>query len=461
MVMYHGWPNANDFMEMDPSIPRKYNIEDQIAPLIDWIQTRTNAADIEAILRFQSTRIRDLVGRHTRVLTDTIVRQVPITSLAQNPHLSSRYAAWVAEQAITLITHEGKKADPEIPTHDYVDVVSSAANALETIIKAGHRIAPQMIDRIVDGLKGSNTYTCISILIQLGAQVSPEQIDAAFENMHPTAWLHLINHPSTTHELQRKVLEKTRNDPIHLNLCERLCRNVRALSDPHIRNQIFQKVSLGALFEAFVDLAHADEEIFESLLYHLIEVSPSSVAWFVTRTNSDPNDPRINGKERARIQLRGRLRRYCLEAIIQGAIKSMDLDALLPWVDYEPGIRDVRIQKALLQHPHTPTKGLRALALYAQGENFRQTFKKWVSLHSDSPRHLIEILKEVAEKNRAGLSDLPAEDLLPLLQSPDENVRMATMRVLAYCQQERTVPEMGNTPDTNRENHRRRSPVSG
>lgn len=130
-----------------------------------------------------------------------------------------------------------------------------------------------------------------------------------------------------------------------------------------------------------------------------------------------------------------------MDEIIEGVIRSNDVQAMRELTWYDGAVRDPRLHAALAEHPQANLDTLRHLVSFARNDALRQAWRRIGLLLSSPKEKALNKIKELKDLwsslerlNEEGVNDLRAEDFAPLLQAEDPELRMETIRLLAHLQ---------------------------
>lgn len=122
-----------------------------------------------------------------------------------------------------------------------------------------------------------------------------------------------------------------------------------------------------------------------------------------------------------------------LDAVVKDVVQSRNLGAMLDLLDHTNAMRKpARLHEAILDHPDTTNDQLYIVAQHARGEAFRRAFQ--CMLERLDPTSFQQTLDLLAIHNPEGLGSLRADDLMPLLRSENDEMRLCAIRLLSHLQ---------------------------
>lgn len=388
MAFYRCWPlpaqpNLRHRLE---EIPDRSMVQEHIGSLLTWAEHTRDRDAVKSLLNFRTYWVLELVGRHLGLIDEEMTRLFPLSGLANNPRLPELWLDSFAQQAVDLLADA-----PDWSTGDTRFGISTekyALRILEAIVATGRRIPKHLSDRLVEAV-GSNDRgdSCVEALMVMGPHVSVSQLRRALDRTpEPLHWREFLVHPSATSAFQWKILDRvSKEDRTSAGSLDgyrmRVATNLRSLTDRRIREFVLETTSAAVLYLALKTVAHAKDELFLEVFRRCVECVPKLVTDLVQRREVVSSmEVWVN-----------RVIRHHLSVLVDGVVKSNNLEALGNLLSFEPTAHDPRIYEALLTHPETPEHLLRHLAMCTRGEFFRRTFARLIEEAASSlPRlHII------------------------------------------------------------------------
>lgn len=235
---------------------------DQAAKLIPWIEAQTDPALIHPLLNFGFDRIAELVARHTACLDDSLLDRLLKQwrlgrDIARNRFLTDAQVRKLIDWALELLK---SKPASVYSRRDYEHSARYGADTLVALHEPGHRIDAATRDALMDMVKPkptkyrygySNRYIEIStseaaLSALLGLEdLEPERLLALYETLkgEQDHVMSIIKHPAATVEIWRHVATTSGFFPVR----EYLSKQPAALEDETIRASLAKSSSASVL----------------------------------------------------------------------------------------------------------------------------------------------------------------------------------------------------------------------
>lgn len=305
-----------------------------------------------------------------------------------------------------------------------------AIRTLRQLAKSGKAISAALIDRLIDGLAKNKSEFCHSALVEIKPQVNAKQLYNALQKAPPKVLSSLIDFPATTNAFRRRVLEKAPN-AVARDIRYKLSQLHSAMSDPAIRQSILKSRSGDTLRHAIITVASEDSDIFLSVLRRFVNVSPRLVASLIAQPQLDW----ASGQT-----WENRARKEFLEEFVTAVLETNNVEAMEELLKYKKLARNPRLIDALVEHPQTSDNALAYMILYVRGDHFRRVFRRLYT-RTSVQEHCVQFIESLISQPPPGLKDLQADDLMPLLQAPDHEVRMRAILLASHLQITSQVPQ--------------------
>lgn len=413
------WPSRYGLSEED--VERHRYAHEQIEALVDWLKSRVDPGEVEAVLQFRSYHIHATVARHTSIITEELAERLPWPELAQNPNLPASIATRIAERAAAVITTDQELATIQ-PKYKicgpYYGEMDYARKTLSNLVKHNHTIPANIVDQIVNSLPDRG-FWALDVLQDLGTHITAKHIDAAIELGHEGMWSILARHPAATKENKLRILQKSEGKTL-FRVRKTLSHDLDALMDPQIRRRVLQTASAGIFVQAMKTVAQAETDLFLNVLDRFMAKSPDKLVSHVTARK---------GQSQEWVT---RIHEHHMDVFVAGIVRSNHLGALKKMLSFEPTANNPKIHEALVNHQKASKQLLFELLKSVRGDLFRRGFQRLAEQKSYA--YLNGLLDFLEYEQPAGIADLRPEDLAPLLQCEFNEIRMRAITFLSKIQ---------------------------
>src|SRR5690606_18768929 len=400
-----------------------------VSRLIPWIRDQQSPAAIAQLLRFRYLRLIQLVAEHATCLDDDLTAALLARSIRVAPYLAAnsaladrhvrRIVQWVLEtlrEDLSLHQAADPNDDPAAVTRIVMEVVSTLISRGWTIDKtaraelleiAAARPADRSTARVgsKDPFK-TNRKLAVSILLELGDALEPNYLIRIYDLYRNDSALvfRILKHPAATLEIKRHIARDTRWFPVLVEIASR--PDLR--HDPVVRPALSRSKFSAVLQPLCLDAVPSD---FRDLFRELAVRDPAAAFDVLTRA---PVDSRLLRLDDILLILRTRVGVVRSRAVRRQRMeeKPRIRRELLLWLRRRPLADDPPGHEGETAEAYVRPR-LRSL--------IRRAFR------SDRTLTL-----ELLQRRFDAIADLVTrKDVVKLLASPDQEIRLAAIMTLA------------------------------